>query len=160
MGDTAEIKCVLVNGDDERFDSVVGLAATILDQDRYLLMDFSHAHDSYVVGAFHHDEIVGFLRFLVQDIGAAEGRPPVYCQGKPITEVYIEAFGVHPGWRRRGVGTSLQRFAMDHAVHSGCYQMRSRSPVTSTENYALKIAAGHAVQPSEQNDSYYFIKKL
>ncbi len=38
--------------------------------------------------------------------------------------------------------------------------MRSRSPVTSTENYALKLAAGYVLTPSEQNDSYYFLLKL
>ncbi len=40
------------------------------------------------------------------------------------------------------------------------YQMRSRSPVTSTENYALKIAAGYVLHPSRQNDSYYFLLRL
>jgi hypothetical protein len=38
--------------------------------------------------------------------------------------------------------------------------MRSRSPITSTENYALKLAAGYVLSPSEQNDSYYFLLKL
>jgi hypothetical protein len=38
--------------------------------------------------------------------------------------------------------------------------MRSRSPVTSTENYALKLAAGYVVQPSNENDSYYFLIRL
>jgi hypothetical protein len=38
--------------------------------------------------------------------------------------------------------------------------MRSRSPVTSVENYALKLAAGYVVQPSAENDSYYFILRL
>jgi hypothetical protein len=31
--------------------------------------------------------------------------------------------------------------------------MRSRSPVTSGENYALKIAAGYVLHPSDENDS-------
>ncbi len=31
--------------------------------------------------------------------------------------------------------------------------MRSRSPVTSRENYALKIAAGYILHPSHDNDS-------
>jgi hypothetical protein len=38
--------------------------------------------------------------------------------------------------------------------------MRSRSPVTSAENYALKIAAGYVLHPSEENDSYYFLIRL
>jgi len=38
--------------------------------------------------------------------------------------------------------------------------MRSRSPVTSTENYALKVDAGYTLHPSEENDSYYFLRRL
>jgi hypothetical protein len=38
--------------------------------------------------------------------------------------------------------------------------LRSRSPVTSAENYALKIAAGYVLHPSEENDSYYFLRRL
>ena len=36
------------------------------------------------------------------------------------------------------------------------HQMRSRSPVTCPENYALKIAAGYVLHASHENDSYYF----
>jgi hypothetical protein len=35
--------------------------------------------------------------------------------------------------------------------------MRSRSPVASAENYALKIAAGFVLHPSHQNDTCYFL---
>lgn len=38
--------------------------------------------------------------------------------------------------------------------------MRPRSPITSTENYGLKLAAGYALMPSEQNDSCYLLLKL
>ena len=38
--------------------------------------------------------------------------------------------------------------------------MRSRSPVTSTENYTLKIEAGYTLHPSDENDSYYFLLAL
>lgn len=54
----------------------------------------------------------------------------------------------------------LQERAIERARSAGCYQMRSRSPVTSTENHQLKIAAGYVLSPSEQNDSYYFLLKL
>jgi hypothetical protein len=33
-------------------------------------------------------------------------------------------------------------------------------PGDSTENYALKIAAGYVLHPSRQNDSYYFLLRL
>jgi hypothetical protein len=38
--------------------------------------------------------------------------------------------------------------------------MRTRSPITSSENYALKLAAGYVLTPSEENDSYYFLLRL
>ena len=86
--------------------------------------------------------------------------PPVMYDGTALTEGYVEAFGVDPNVRRRGVGTALQEQARRQCQAAGCYQMRSRSPVTSTENYALKIAAGYVVQPSTENDSYYFLVRL
>jgi len=33
-------------------------------------------------------------------------------------------------------------------------------PVTSVENYALKLAAGYVLHPSRGNDSYYFLMRL
>lgn len=38
--------------------------------------------------------------------------------------------------------------------------MRSRSPVTSTENYSLKFDTGYVLHPSEENNSYYFLLRL
>ena len=38
--------------------------------------------------------------------------------------------------------------------------MRLRSPITSHENYALKLKLGYAIHPSQENDSYYFIHVL
>lgn len=65
-----------------------------------------------------------------------------------------------PGLRRLGIGSALQTAAIQRCRAAGCYQMRSRSPTTSTENYTLKIEAGYVLSPSEQNDSYYFLLKL
>ena len=76
--------------------------------------------------------------------------------GEPLLEGYVEAFGVGPHRRRCGIGTALQQHAALQCRTADCYQMRSRSPVTSTENYALKIAAGYVLHPSRQNDSYYY----
>ncbi len=84
----------------------------------------------------------GFLRYLVQVIGAEESRPAVLHHDEPLLECYVEAFGVDPQRRRRGTGTALQQHAVRRCRIAGGYQTRSRSPVTSAENYALKIAAG------------------
>jgi hypothetical protein len=68
--------------------------------------------------------------------------------GEPLREGYVEAFGVDSQLRRRGIGTALQQHAARQCQIAGRYQMRSRSPVTSTENYALKIAAGYVLHPA------------
>ena len=113
-----------------------------------------------MLGAFHGTRCAGFLRYLVQVIGAEAGRPAVMHNGEPLREGYVEAFGVHPQLRRRGIGTALQQHAARQCRIGGCYQMRSRSPVTSAANYALKIAAGYVLHPSCENDSYYFLLRL
>jgi len=142
------------------FGLVLALAAGVLTQDRYLTSRIPGALESHVLGAFDGTRCAGFLRYLIQVIGAEAGRPAVLRDGRPLTEGYVEAFGVDPRLRRRGIGTALQRHAAQRCRITGCYQMRSRSPVTSTENYALKIAAGYVLHPSHDNDSYYFLLRL
>ena len=142
------------------FELVLTLAAGVLAQDRYLASRIPGALESHVLGAFHGTRCVGFLRYLIQVIGAEDGRPPVLRDGQPLAEGYVEAFGVDPQLRRRGIGTALQRYAAQQCRVAGCYQMRSRSPVTSAENYALKIAAGYVLHPSHDTDSYYFLLRL
>lgn len=151
---------VEVTADDDRFDQVIALAASVLNQDRYLRQGPGDVEESRIVAALDNHRCLGFLRFSIQEIGRDVGRPPVLYDGKPLREGFVQAFGVEPAARRRGIGTDLQTFAADFCRRSGCYQMRSRSPLTSTENYALKIAAGYTLHPSEDNDSYYFIRRL
>jgi GNAT superfamily N-acetyltransferase len=143
-----------------RFDNVLRLAAEVQSQDRYLTSEFPTAMASHVLGAFSGSRCAGFLRYLIQVIGAEEGRPAVMHNGLPLTEGFVEAFGVDPELRRQGVGTALQQCAAQQCRNAGCYQMRSRSPVTSVENYALKIAAGYVLHPSHENDSYYWLLRL
>lgn len=142
------------------FEAVLGLAARVLRQDRYLTADLPASLESHVLGAFAGSVCVGFLRFAIQVIGAEAGRPPVRRDGVPLTEGYVEAFGVAADRRRQGIGTALQQQAAQRCRSAGCYQMRSRSPVSSAENYALKIAAGYVLNASEENDSYYFLLRL
>jgi GNAT superfamily N-acetyltransferase len=127
---------------------VLALAARVLAQERYLTWHFPDALESHVLGAYYGTRCVGFLRFLIQVLGAEAGRPAVIYNGESLKEGYVEAFGVDPQLRRRGIGTALQRRAAQPCRIAGCYQMRSRSPVTSTENYALKIAAGTSCTPA------------
>ena len=142
------------------FAAVRELAARVLAQDDGLTTVFPAARESHVLAAFQGDRCAGFLRYLIQVIGAEEGRPAVTYHGATLTEGYVEAFGVDPHRRRQGVGSALQELARQQCRSAGCFQMRSRSPVTSVENYALKLAAGYVLQPSRENDSYYFLVRL
>jgi len=144
----------------ERFKAVLSLADAVLDQRRHIVSAVEGASEDRVLGAFDGDRCLGFLRFYVQVVGSEEGRPPVIHNNSPLTEGFVEAFGVDPDARRRGIGSALQRKAQELCRALGCYQIRSRSPLSSTENYAMKLAAGYALHPSHENDSYYFLKKL
>jgi GNAT superfamily N-acetyltransferase len=144
----------------ERFKAVLNLADAVLDQRRHIVSAIETASEDRVLGAFDGDRCLGFLRFYVRVVGSEEGRPPVIHNGSPLTEGFVEAFGVDPAARRRGIGSALQRKAQQLCRALGCYQIRSRSPLSSTENYAMKLAADYTLHPSHENDSYYFLKKL
>lgn len=144
----------------ERFEVLLDLAERVLAQARYIVSEVPTAFDSRVLGAFDASGCVGFLRYIVQVIGADAGRPPVVRDAVALTEGFVEAFGVAPGARRRGIGAALQAEAQARCRAMACHQIRSRSPITSIENYALKVAGGYVLQPSEENDSYYFLLKL
>ncbi len=70
------------------------------------------------------------------------------------------AFAVVPQYRRHSEGQRLQERAIALCQQRNGYQFRSRSPITSQENYTLKLKMGYAIHPSDKNDSYYFIKPL
>jgi GNAT superfamily N-acetyltransferase len=131
-----------------------------LGQKKYIVREYPFARDRILLAAVEGDDPRGFLLALVQTIGTEEGRPPILFKGEPLLECYVNAFGVVPELRRHGIGESLQEAVMRIASDLGCHQMRSRSPVKATENYALKLKMGYAVHPSTENDSYYFIKVL
>jgi GNAT superfamily N-acetyltransferase len=142
------------------YDAVLQLAEA-LDQKRYLVREYPHAKQRILLGAFEEDDRpVGFLCALVQVLGAEEGRSPISLNGKVLLECYVEAFGVVPERRRMGIGQQLQETAIQIATDLGCYQVRSRSPSSAQENYALKLKMGYVIHPSNENDSYYFIRKL
>ena len=57
------------------FEAVLALAARVLAQDRYLTSHFPDSLESHVLGAYDGTRCVGFLRFLIQVLGAEAGRP-------------------------------------------------------------------------------------
>jgi ribosomal protein S18 acetylase RimI-like enzyme len=144
----------------ERFEAILDLADEVLDQRRHIVSAIKTASEDFVLRAFDGNRCLGFLRFYVQVVGSEEGRPPVMRDGSPLTEGFVEAFGVDPEARGMGIGSALQVSAQELCRVRGCYQIRSRSPISSSENYALKLTDGYVLHPSNENDSYYFLKKL
>src|SRR5580704_10494813 len=56
------------------FEQVLALAARVLAQDRYLVSSVPSVQESRVLGAFEGTRCAGFLRYLIQVIGAEAGR--------------------------------------------------------------------------------------
>jgi GNAT superfamily N-acetyltransferase len=132
-----------------------------LHQSKYIMVREDYIDESILLGAFRAGRCVGFLRFNISIIGRDVRRPPIHDPtGQPLREGYVEAFGVVPDARGEGIGQRLQEHAIALCSQRGCYQIRSRSPIASSENYALKLKMGYAIHPSAENDSYYFIKTL
>ena len=132
----------------------------LLNQQRYVQVQEGHFRSSHVLAALVNDRPVGFLRFVVQRIGEAEGRPPVLFLGRTLFEAKIIAFGVLPQERNQGIGRALQQEAVRRAHELNCCQVRSRSDYGNDANYHLKISLGFGIQPSLENDSVYFVKAL
>jgi GNAT superfamily N-acetyltransferase len=142
-----------------RFRDTLACAES-LAQAKYLARDYPFADETVLLGAFVGDTAAGFLLLLLQVIGREERRPPIERAGLALTEGYVNAFGVLPEFRRSGIGERLQEAAIEISEARGCYQVRSRSPVSAVENYALKLKMGYVAHPSDENDSYFFLKKL
>ena len=57
-------------------------------------------HPDYVPVAVEDGRVVGFILCLFRQV-------PYFLQGMDENEAWISAFGVHPDYRRRGIGTAL-----------------------------------------------------
>ncbi len=144
----------------DRYQDLLTVAGR-LHQAQYIAAQPTHVDESILLGAFHAQHCVGFIRCFIQVIGSEEGRPALQdTLGTPLREGYVEAFGVLPPYRRQGLGEGLQEHAIELCTDRSCYQIRSRSPIDDTESYASRLERGHAIQPSQQSNAYYFIKTL
>ncbi|MER6082844.1 GNAT family N-acetyltransferase [Streptomyces sp. NPDC001833] len=119
---------------------------------------------SHVLAAYSAGPLpLGFCRYVVQPVGPDTGCPPFTLQGQAVHEAKILAFGVPERWRRRGVGTALQRAVIAAAGTKGCHQVRSHSSGENVENHQLKLRLGFAVHPIVRDDDVrgcYFILPL
>jgi len=118
---------------------------------------------SHTLAASDGDEIIGFLRFVTQEIGPELDRPPVRVRGVPIIESKVLAFGVVEQARNAGVGRDLQEKALAWSRELRCHQMRSYSSGTNVANHALKLGLGFGVDPvvrDDDDEGAYFVMPL
>ena len=118
---------------------------------------------SHVLVAQHGPSIVGFLRFVLQDIGPDTDCPPIQWKGKNLRECKVLAFGVLPHQRRQGIGRKLQEILLQRARDLDCFQIRSHSGGDNLANHQLKLSLGYGVHPIIRGDDHrgvYFILPL
>ena len=123
-----------------------------LNQDGWAFNPYFEQFSRYFLAAKQDETIVGFLMFVVWDIGPHDrDHPPIQINGKTLKEAKILAFGVKDGYRRHGIGTALQEYTIQQAKLFDCYQVRSVSGENHPENHHLKLAMGFAVEPMERD---------
>lgn len=145
-----------------RFDALRQVVASE-QQTRLLTFEAEWHRSSHALVALRQAEIVGFLRFVVQEIGPDNDQPAVRYGGVALLEAKILAFGVVARARNQGVGGMLQRAALSWARELDCYQVRSHSAGENRANHHLKLGMGFAVHPvvrGEDDGGAYFIMPL
>ena len=124
-----------------------------LNQEDWAFNPYFEQFSRYFLAAKQERTIVGFLMFVVWDIGPHDrDHPPLQIQGKTLREAKILAFGVKDGYRRQGIGTALQEYTIQQAKLFDCYQVRSVSGENHPENHYLKLSMGFAVEPMERDE--------
>ena len=124
-----------------------------LNQEGWAFNPYFEQFSRYFLAAKQDGIIVGFLMFVVWDIGPHDrDHPPIQIDGKTLREAKILAFGVKEGYRRQGIGTALQAYVIKQAKLFGCYQVRSVSGENYPENHYLKLSMGFAVEPMERDE--------
>ena len=140
------------------------LVAVITEQNQaqWAFADHFKSFSTHFLAAKQDGGIVGFLMFVVWEIGPHDrDHPPIKVAGKTLTEAKIIAFGVKQPYRRQGIGRALQEHTLKRAKALDCYQVRSVSAGSHPENHQLKLAMGFAVEPMERDDpSLAFVMPL
>ena len=139
------------------------LEAVAPEQTPFVSGDYYKHSKSYLCVAIQADEVVGFLRFAVQMIGPEAKCPPLELNGEFLTEAKIHAFAVREDKRNQGIGTELQKWAIERGRELNCYQLASYSSYGRESNYHIKLSLGFGAQPEVHGDNeqgVYFIMPL
>lgn len=95
---------------------------------------FEHFRSASLVAEFE-DELIGFL------VGFA-------CPDHP-GEAYVHFCGVHPAWRRAGLGRDLYRRFCARARSQGCTAVRAVTAPVNTLSIAFHTGLGFTVLPGD-----------
>ena len=143
-----------------RWSEVVGF----FDQHQSGLPELIDGYDqrgSRVIVAHTPRMILGVLRLIVIPIGREDNLPAVKIDGKELLQAKVMNFFVLPEFRRRQIGTNLQKTAIDLARSLHCCQLASFSYSHNSENHALKLRMGFTVRPetrgSERHGLYFMM---
>lgn len=134
-----------------------------LGQSNWVAFEAAWHLSSHLLVAHQAGEPIGFLRYVIQEIGVEEDQPAVTLQGKKLTEAKVIAFGVASKHRRLGIGRLLQEKLIEQGKAKGCYQIRSHSSASNQANHQLKLSMGFAMHPlinDGKKDGAYFLLPL
>ncbi|MEM8529433.1 MAG: GNAT family N-acetyltransferase [Chloroflexota bacterium] len=91
--------------------------------------------------------VVGFLRYVIQNIGVEEDRAPVTRKDITLLEAKVIAVGVTPNRQRQGIGRALQEHLIQACRTQHCFQIRSYSYTANIANWQLKLSLGFTIHP-------------
>jgi len=123
---------------------------------------FEHG-ENISFGWFEENELVGCIRYCIQDIGYEQKTPLIKYKGEYLKEAKINAFAVSKMFRNKGIGRELQMRVIRDAKERGCSQVASYSTFDKVENYSVKLGLGFCVQTELQTNGTkgcFFLMKL
>jgi len=121
-----------------------------------------HLYEKVLV-AHAPEAVVGFLRLVIQEIGADEGLPSRKMGNEVLREGKILAFGVSPAFRQSGVGTALLDRACLIGRCESLFQLRAHSSGENAAAHRVLMNIGFGNHPIERRgdtEGGYFIKPL
>ena len=134
-----------------------------LGQVRWVTFNAAWHTSTHLLVASTPNHVVGFLRYVIQDIGVEEDLPPVTLKDTTLREAKVIAFGVAPDRRRQGIGRALQEHLIQVCRTQKCFQIRSHSDTANIANWQLKLSLGFAIHPlipAQGKDGAYFLLPL
>ena len=121
-----------------------------------------HVSETVLV-AHSQQEVIGFLRLVVQEIGPDSDLPSHRLDDVMLVEGKILAFGVLPSHRGKGIGSTLLAEACVVGRLAGLFQLRAHSSGENQAAHRVLMRTGFGIHPIERHgdvEGGYFIKPL